>query len=528
MSCGAVNRRFPLLLRTLCILAGIALLLWTSGHFRIDEVRCWSWPSVQIGVLFSVVFSVGLALLSYGYLSILSLYGGLLGPRPLTAESQTLPRLPGFAGVLLLGTLLHALAMLAPPFLSDDPLAYAAIGRAMHLYQQGMYTPLGVSLPEADPVRMAIEWEPEWLSVGSAYAPGFNWLASLLVRLSGTGVAANLRSFQLLGLGSVVLTAWLSGLSARALFPEVHPSRAAAWAAVLVLLCPLTLIEATMNAHNDGLLMVSLAGFGLCLSKKRPLWAFVWLAAGLLVKASALLLLGLYLLHAVTTRLGLRRPRLSGKGLLLMLSIAALLTALFASTLLPYLWRYLSTLAKLLGNPNDALPYCTHSYECLPRGLLQIVLGLRREGWLLGLCFRCAAGMFLLWMGLSGARGMRFLATAAAFVFGYYLFFHSSLWPWYALSLIPLIPYAAPWQRRAMLTMALCGPWMYLTDLPWNCDHSPLAVGLTQVFEGLVMVVPPTIVLVTDYRRRNRTPSGHTPSGHTPSGHPPLPQESPR
>lgn len=196
MSCGAVNRRFPLLLRTLCILAGIALPLWTSGHFRIDEVRCWSWPSVQIGVLFSVVFSVGLALLSYGYLSILSLYEG---------TTWTAPADSGIADSAALAGLCRSPSFGDAAACAGDAGAAVSVRRSTGLCRnrssdapvwQGMYTPLGVSLPEADPVRMAIQWEPEWLSVGSAYAPGFNWLASLLVRLSGTGVAANLQSFS--------------------------------------------------------------------------------------------------------------------------------------------------------------------------------------------------------------------------------------------------------------------------------------------------------------------------------------------
>ena len=170
------------------------------------------------------------------------------------------------------------LATAVPPFLADDGLAYAAIGRAMQVYHKDMFMPLGQSLPVDDPFRAAISMNYGWLEVGSAYAPGFNWLASVVSRLAGDSIALSLHLFQLSSLAAALLAAVVAGRaaffytlqqSAAAGTPASAARQQAATAAgnratALVLLCPLTIIEAANSAHNDSFLMLSVALFALC------------------------------------------------------------------------------------------------------------------------------------------------------------------------------------------------------------------------------------------------------------------------
>ena len=115
-----------------------------------------------IGITAGVVFLVTLGLLFYGWLVLAGLRG-CSRPAPLRR-------------VMLIGLGLHASMLLVPPALSDDPLAYAAIGRAMSAYGRDASEELGKSLPKEDPYRQLIEVYPRWLAYGSDYGPGFNWL----------------------------------------------------------------------------------------------------------------------------------------------------------------------------------------------------------------------------------------------------------------------------------------------------------------------------------------------------------------
>src|SRR5689334_11665883 len=91
-----------------------AVTLWLPAfRFRIDAATCATWPPpVGAGTLYSLAYLVGVALLAAGWLRAMK-------------EQWSLPR------ALALGALVHAFAIVAPPFASNDPLFYAAIGHAM-------------------------------------------------------------------------------------------------------------------------------------------------------------------------------------------------------------------------------------------------------------------------------------------------------------------------------------------------------------------------------------------------------------
>lgn len=482
----------------LCSLAGTILLVIGGLQYRIDQVRCANWPPLTRGLFYAPIYLLALALLTIAWLGLARLAEGKALPFA-TGDGPAPP--PIAPRHLLLGGLVcHLVALLTPPFLSDDGLAYAAVGRAMDMYQRSAYTPLGESLPLHDPFRALIQHYDLWLRSGSAYAPGFNSLTWLISRIAGDALTLHLRLYQLIGLLSVVATALVAGQAARAWARDRRAAAVAASRAMaLVLFCPLSIVEATINAHNDGLLMLSVALFALFVVQRRPAMALLALLLGLSIKISALLLLGLYLAHLLCARLGLRRPRLSLRSVLLLCGASALVTALFAWLLFPTLVRYSSTTAKLLGSPLDQYPYCTRSIECLPRALLHLVLRLPTAAWFVGLCFRAMSGAFLLYMAARSERGVLHLRSAAAFLLIYYLFLHGHSHPWYVLSLLPLLSFAPPSLLPAMLALPISNLAHYALDFPYNCDQRPVIVGLTELIQALIVIVPPA-VLVYWYR----------------------------
>lgn len=493
-----------------CALLGTVLILIGAALFRIDHIRCSNWPPLSTGYPYALVYVAALTLLTFGWLGL----SGLGAGRALGGAAAAAPASLGL--ILVVGIACNALATAIPPFLADDGLAYAAVGRAVGVYHRDMFAPLGQSLPVEDPFRVAISANYGWLEVGSAYAPGFNWLAALIARLAGDNLTLSLRLFQLTSMVAAVLAAVVAGRAAtlyalgqKGSSGAADPSRRRAAqaegtrATALVLLCPLTIVEASNNAHNDSFLMLSVALFALCVVRGRALLALLALSTALLIKASALLLCGLYGIHLLAAASGFRLPALKRRHIAVALAVAIPLTMLLAWRLLPWLMRYSSTTARLLGSPGDEYPYCTRSIECLPRGLLHMVLHMRTASWLVGLGFRALAGAFLLFMALRSERGPRHLRWAASFVFFYYLLLHGYSHPWYVLSLLPLLPYAERRFLPAMLALPIANLAHYTLDFPYNCDHSVFMVGLTETLQGLIVLVP-SIVLVVRGRTRRR------------------------
>jgi hypothetical protein len=315
---------------------GAALLLVPAARFRID-VAPPSSPSLGAFAA-AAVFLVAVALLALGW-------------RAVVRARPTLGQALGW------GALVHATALLSPPFLSVDPLGYAAMGRAMSRFGASPYRPLRESLPSADPFLALLP--AGWRASDNAYWPGFNELARLVGRVGGDSPIVHLRLFQLVGLAAMVTTAWLVGRAVLAKRPQ-----AAGAAAAFVLLCPLAVVEGTVNAHNDALLAVAAATFALAVARGERLGSLLALAAGLTVKASGALLLVVRGLELCFRRLRLGRGAALG---IASLSVAAMLAGFFAlRSRLPA-----SLVAVLIGSPSDAVEHCTRSIECLPRSLLR-------------------------------------------------------------------------------------------------------------------------------------------------------------
>src|SRR5512135_3038683 len=93
-------------------LAGAVALWLPAFRFRIDAATCGAWPALAAGAGYALAYAASVALLSAAWL------------RALAAGSPARDWSLGRA--LALGALVHLVAMVAPPFASNDPLFYAA------------------------------------------------------------------------------------------------------------------------------------------------------------------------------------------------------------------------------------------------------------------------------------------------------------------------------------------------------------------------------------------------------------------
>jgi hypothetical protein len=462
---------------TLVGVAGAALLAVPAHHFRIDEVQCSAWPSRLTAAGAFTIYLGAIALLTLSW-------WGMVRAASRARWPLTLRR------VLVLGAIVHLVALASPPFLSRDPICYAAIGRAQATFHHSAYTPLRVALPATDPFLSLLS--ESYRREPSNYMPGFHALAWAIARVAGDDLALSLTLYQLVGLIAILAAAAVAGRAA------------GARAAALVLFCPLSIIEATVSGHNDALLALSVALFVLAVTRRRPLPALLALGSALLVKASALLLLLLYVLTLGLRRMSARPRPLGTAPLLALLATALALGAAALAVLWPMVERYALMIVKLVGPPTHAMVFCTRSLECLPRAALHFLIEAPLAAWVLGLVFRAAAVALLIAVALRSAAERRPLTWAGTFLFLYFLYFHAYSQSWYLLSLLPLLCHADPRLYRAMLAFCVTLSAYYALEIPFDCDLRPVTVGTTEVLQGLWVIVPPTLLLL----RRRGEPRG--------------------
>jgi hypothetical protein len=190
---------------------------------------------------------------------------------------------------LLAGTVViaHAILLLGPPLISQDVFGYLAFARMGALHGLDPYTHFPAEAA-SDPVFGFIGWPFQH----SPYGPLFT-LASYAVAPLGLagGLWALKAASALASLGAV----WLTTLAAGRM------GRSRSFALAFLGLNPVLLVLAVGGAHNDTLVLLSLAG-GLLLSagvrerprarpRERPRAAAVALAAGVGVKLTAGLVL---------------------------------------------------------------------------------------------------------------------------------------------------------------------------------------------------------------------------------------------
>lgn len=460
-------------------LCGASLLAWPAHLMRIDLYgdQCTSLPPSSARLSAAAVYAVALALL------------GLAWREALRAE---LPLRTVFA----LAAAVHAVSMIYPPFLSADPLFYAACGKA--LAAGAGHLPLDRALPGDSWLDLM---GTDWREGSSPYFAGFNQLSGLVARVAGDDLGVALRAYQLIG---ALCTFGTAALLVRAFDEPRDRARAAA----LVLFSPLAILEATQNGHNDALLMLSVALFAWATVRGRALAALPALAVGLLVKASSLLLLGFELLRralAPARRLLTPSRVLIAGTALVLVALAAFVAVAGYGGRVPAL----RTLGRVVGSPEDAWEHCTRSVECLPRALFRYIFGLPRAAWVTSLVFRAAGALWLLWAAArasvsdsSGAASLRWISTA---LFIYYLLFHGYMESWYLLSLLPLSAFAMPFFAPVMRFFMLTAVAYYPLDLLFGCSRNPVEVGSREFFGAFITIAVPGLYLIARAVRHRRS-----------------------
>ncbi len=436
--------------------------MWpVAGHFRIDLVRCEAWPPWPQRLGLCLLYLLGTMLLFGSWQRLLRL-----------AQSGKLSSRKTWLTI----TLWHSAILLSRPFLSDDPLFYVAIGRVLHASHGSLLRPLvDVLGPKDEVLRLMPE---HWQRGTSAYQYGFHGLAWLVEAVPGLSVAGRIAAYQVISLGVVLSTCIVSSAISR------RRGQPAAYGAALIGLCPLTVLEGTLSAHNDVWLML-LTALAAWLWLGRYRWtALLPLLAGLLVKLSALLALTTFGLTAIKPHLRIRPLTLMGLGAsLLLLAVVALRWLHFDG----------QVVSVVFGSPTLPWDHCTRSLECLPRSILRYGFDRPDLSYVVGIGFRIAGGLWLLRIA------WRYQNPAAATAWGlltYYLYLHGWAQSWYFLSVLPLAPFLSV--RHARVLEVLCGSACayYALALFRNCLTEPWQVALCELVECLITTLPPTVVLL--------------------------------
>ena len=195
--------------------------------------------------------------------------------------------------VVVVGVVLHLLAVLVPLFLSRDVYSYAIYGRMVSVYGVNPYVDLPAGFA-SDPVYPLVS--VDWIDSPSVYGPAWSALAA--------GVTAMVRSpaglvlaFKVLAAVASVATMVLVAAAARRVSPE-----RAAFAAALVGWNPVVIFHGVAGGHNDALVGLAVAAGALLVLQRRDLWATAVLSVGTLIKVSAVIPLAVVVVAGVIAR----------------------------------------------------------------------------------------------------------------------------------------------------------------------------------------------------------------------------------
>ena len=478
-------------------LTGTLFYIASGLGYGIDRVKCVNWPPVTVGVLSSAAYGVALTMMIAAWLGLSS------------AKPRSTGRHSGRSAVRdtwMVAVVLHGSVMVIPPFLSDDALAYCAIGSAISLHDQSMYAPLRESLPATDAYALLISQYPQWLAHGSTYGPGFNVIAALVISLAGQNVSLALHLFQLVATGAILLAGQFTARAAATLARHraVDASSlscvddAHLRALRCVLLCPLAVIEASSNAHNDSLLALAVAAFAWLIANGRTNSAFLLVATGITVKLSGVLLLAFFTIRQFILWAASRRALVAG-GLLAAIGVAQ--TFWFAW---PLIERSANAVVRLIGSVDESHPFCTRSLECGPRALLHFGFGWPWASWLLGLAFRATGAVLLIVLAARAKTRAQLLSHAAAFLLFYYLFLHAYMQAWYLLSLLPLLPFLDDRWKPAAISFVASSLAQYALDFLLACGNASPVPEVRESVGLMIVLLPPCCVILLGPARRLR------------------------
>jgi hypothetical protein len=206
--------------------------------------------------------------------------------------------------VIVVGALLHALAVAMPLLLSRDVYSYMIYGRMISEYGANPYVSVPAHFP-GDPVSQFVS--PLWLEQRAVYGPAFVSIAGGITALMGKDPARIIVAFKLLAALANLATVILVVAASRRAWPQ-----RTAFAAALLAWNPVVVLHGVAGGHPDALVGTALAAASLLLLARREVAATAALVLGTLIKVAG----AIPLLLAVAAA-AIRRPpgeRLRGLG----------------------------------------------------------------------------------------------------------------------------------------------------------------------------------------------------------------------
>jgi hypothetical protein len=249
---------------------------------------------------------------------------------------------------------------------------------------------------------------------------------------------------------------------------------------------PAAIVDGTINAHNDTLLAPWFALVALALSRRRDAAALAVAAGAVALKLSAVLLLLLQLLRLLLRPLAarLKPSRLVAGGAVLAVLGVALVVAVTERH------PRLQAFTALFGDAHEPYPRFSRSLEALPRAYLLYLAHQPLAAWIVGLGFRAAAGLWLLYAAFRAAEEDAALAWTSTGLFIYYLFLHAFIQTWYLIPLLPLAIHLPPRLLPPFFTFLICLTLYYALAVPLDCDTRPALLGAKEFCEAALVFLP--------------------------------------
>jgi hypothetical protein len=396
--------------------------------------------------------------------------------------------------VVVVGILLHALALAMPLFLSRDVYSYTIYGRMLSVHGANPY----VSVPAAfadDPVSPYVS--PDWNLTPSLYGPAFVFIAGGLTRV-GQSPAAAVLAFKLVAVLASLATMFLAAAAARRARPE-----RAAFAAAMVGWNPVVVLHGAAGGHSDALVALALAAAVLLILRRNELLGTGILALGTLVKVSGGVPLLLAVIGAVARRPRGERLRAAAVHMGIAAAVAAPFVVPFLQTRNPTLGFFTLTKLQAWWAPSRLLGVTLRE--------LGRILGSPTAGEVLAILVRWAfpAVFLAALLGMSRHLGRRPQRIDAVLVVGAMawmsilgLMSSPLLLPWYVVWFLPLAWVLPRTARTAAVVMSAA---LAITELIAEPSRAPLAwevmgFGIQYVVTPLILVL--FVWLLLDLRAR--------------------------
>jgi alpha-1,6-mannosyltransferase len=406
----------------------------------------------------------------------------------------------GLRRVILVGLILHALALILPLLFSRDVYSYTIYGRIVSEYGENPYVSVPLGFPD-DPIFPVVS--DFWEDSPTVYGPAFTAISAGVTSVADSP-AASVFAFKALSAVASAATMLLVVAAARRLRPE-----RAAFAGVLVGWNPVVVFHGVGGGHNDALVGLAIAGAVLLILRGKDLWATGLLVAGALVKAVAVVPLVVLLTASVARRpAGSRLRALGAHG-----GVALLVGLPF---IVPFMQTEDPTLGQLeLASREGWLAPSRFVYTAL-RGLATALAGQAGKE-VVSLSVRVVFAAVLL---VAMAALLRHLARApgriepihvvASMGWGvlFTLMLAPLLLPWYVAWVVPLIWLTPRPAREAAILASVA---LTVTELIAEPSRAPGAWE-AMVF-GLHWIATPVVLgglvlLLIEFRRRVRLGPG--------------------